>query len=104
MYLLMHAAAQARVVSPHELLDLEAHGRLVGALRDHELAELNAALAELADNSTRAAHSAHIEEVRKVAAGEICPWCGSDLVKRNGKYGAFMGCSAYPRCRFTQDL
>ena len=29
-----------------------------------------------------------------------CPWCGGTLVKRNGKYGSFYGCSNYPQCKF----
>lgn len=28
-----------------------------------------------------------------------CPRCGGELVKRNGKNGAFMGCGNYPKCR-----
>ena len=30
----------------------------------------------------------------------ICPRCGGYLVKRQGKYGSFYGCSNYPRCRY----
>ncbi|MDW0110744.1 NERD domain-containing protein [Sporosarcina aquimarina] len=30
-----------------------------------------------------------------------CPRCASELVQRRGKYGEFVGCSAYPKCRFT---
>ncbi|HLP58013.1 MAG TPA: topoisomerase DNA-binding C4 zinc finger domain-containing protein [Candidatus Deferrimicrobium sp.] len=33
-----------------------------------------------------------------------CPRCSGDLVKRNGKYGFFMGCSRFPQCRFTQPI
>lgn len=33
-----------------------------------------------------------------------CPKCHSDLVKRSGKYGSFMGCSNYPKCRYTKKL
>ena len=33
-----------------------------------------------------------------------CPRCGGILKLRNGKYGAFYGCSNYPRCKFTQDI
>ena len=33
-----------------------------------------------------------------------CPKCGQYLVKRNGKYGAFLGCSGYPGCRYTKDI
>lgn len=32
----------------------------------------------------------------------ICPRCGSKLVKRNGKYGNFIGCSNYPKCRYKK--
>ena len=32
----------------------------------------------------------------------ICPKCGGNLVVRNGKYGSFIGCSNYPKCKFTK--
>ena len=31
----------------------------------------------------------------------ICPKCSGNLVLRNGIYGKFMGCSNYPKCKFT---
>lgn len=31
----------------------------------------------------------------------ICPRCESELVKRKGKFGEFVGCSSYPACRYT---
>ncbi len=33
----------------------------------------------------------------------ICPRCGGKLVRRNGKYGSFIGCSNYPHCRYTRQ-
>ena len=33
----------------------------------------------------------------------ICPQCGGKLVKRNGRYGTFYGCSNYPNCKFTRE-
>ncbi len=30
-----------------------------------------------------------------------CPRCGGMLVKRSGKFGEFIGCSNFPKCRFT---
>nr|WP_320026392.1 NERD domain-containing protein [uncultured Acetobacterium sp.] len=33
-----------------------------------------------------------------------CPRCGGNLVNRNGKYGRFIGCSNYPKCRFTKKI
>lgn len=34
----------------------------------------------------------------------ICPSCGSVMVKRNGKYGPFWGCTSYPGCRHTDKI
>ena len=35
--------------------------------------------------------------------GESCPNCGSDLVKRKSRFGTFfVGCSAFPKCRYIQ--
>ena len=34
----------------------------------------------------------------------VCPFCGSNLVERRGKYGNFIGCTNYPRCRYTKKL
>jgi len=35
----------------------------------------------------------------------VCPGCGEGtLVRRNGPYGAFLGCSRFPRCRQTARL
>ena len=34
--------------------------------------------------------------------GESCPECGSPLVVRKGKYGAFVACSNYPECKYIK--
>ncbi|MDZ4183037.1 MAG: type I DNA topoisomerase [Candidatus Cloacimonadaceae bacterium] len=33
---------------------------------------------------------------------EKCPQCGSALIERTGKFGAFIACSAYPKCKFAK--
>ena len=33
--------------------------------------------------------------------GKICPRCNSELVTRKGKYGSFLGCKNYPKCKYT---
>jgi len=40
------------------------------------------------------------------AAGGTCPepGCGGTLRQRNGRFGPFLGCSNYPRCRHTENL
>ena len=35
---------------------------------------------------------------------EVCPWCGGKLIKRNGRHGEFLGCSTYPKCRYTRNI
>ncbi len=61
--------------------------------------------ANIEDKEARKAHVIKIRENlddknNKIRRGE-CPVCGNALVKRNGKYGSFTGCSNYPKCRFT---
>src|SRR5581483_8003664 len=36
--------------------------------------------------------------------GEECPECGKPLVVRQGKRGAFVGCSGYPSCKFVKNI
>ena len=35
---------------------------------------------------------------------EVCPDCGAKLALKNGKAGAFLGCTQYPSCQFTRPL
>ena len=43
----------------------------------------------------------NINENKEKENNKICPKCGGKLVERKGKYGEFIGCSNYPKCRFT---
>ncbi|HET6654647.1 MAG TPA: type I DNA topoisomerase [Gammaproteobacteria bacterium] len=36
--------------------------------------------------------------------GRQCPDCGSDLIIRRGRYGKFIGCSSYPKCKHIEPL
>lgn len=42
-----------------------------------------------------------VEDKEKIE-NMICPKCGGNLVVRNSKYGTFIGCSNYPKCKFTK--
>lgn len=39
-----------------------------------------------------------------IPIGEACPLCGSELLRRNGRFGEFIACSAYPKCRYTKQI
>jgi DNA topoisomerase-1 len=46
-----------------------------------------------------------MEKVKKeIMTEEICPECGNKLVIRQGRYGDFVACSNYPKCKFTKNL
>lgn len=32
----------------------------------------------------------------------ICPVCGSKLIEKKGRYGDFIGCSHYPKCKYIK--
>lgn len=51
----------------------------------------------------------HVENIRmnlrnmeNSIRNNVCPRCGKELVRRNGKHGQFIGCSGFPRCRFVR--
>jgi DNA topoisomerase-1 len=39
-----------------------------------------------------------------IPTGEKCPECGSELVLRKGKFGEFIACSNYPKCKYTKNI
>jgi len=36
--------------------------------------------------------------------GEECPECGEELVIRTSEFSDFVGCSSYPKCRYTRKI
>lgn len=42
----------------------------------------------------------NLREIQEREKRMICPKCGGKLVERNGKYGKFISCSNYPRCKY----
>lgn len=56
--------------------------------------------------------SIFVKEMRQMYGKQIdmerytCPLCGGKIIKRNGPYGTFLGCSNYriSGCRFTRKL
>ncbi|MCQ2859898.1 type I DNA topoisomerase [Helicobacter pylori] len=35
--------------------------------------------------------------------GESCPKCGGELVKKNSRYGEFIACNNYPKCKYIKQ-
>ncbi len=52
-------------------------------------------------------HTYEEAEKVKVPVEEIdekCPSCSSPLVKRSGRYGKFIACSTFPKCKYTRQF
>ena len=104
--ILRYVESNNHVVYEENLLDV-IDGYKTTYLTDNDV---QAVLAILTSNNIREKVSdrQHVKNLR-IAAREvnatinsgICPKCGGHLIKRNGKYGTFYGCSNYPKCRFT---
>jgi len=39
-----------------------------------------------------------------IPIGEKCPECDSELLKRKGRYGEFIACSNFPKCKYTKNI
>ncbi|HHD72316.1 MAG TPA: type I DNA topoisomerase [Epsilonproteobacteria bacterium] len=39
-----------------------------------------------------------------IPTGEKCPECGSELLLRKGRYGEFIACSNFPKCKYTKNV
>lgn len=48
--------------------------------------------------------SADLEALEKKHSGEKCEKCGSDMAVKNGKFGPFLACSAYPKCKNIKSI
>lgn len=60
------------------------------------------------DNKSTQTDFSHEKDIKKLKKENeekiklnICPKCGGKLVEREGKYGKFIGCSNFPKCRFV---
>lgn len=80
------------------------------ALSMEKINQIKAVIADanITDKSSRRNHNkeAHMKKAdteSKVESG-ICPRCGGNLVERTGRNGKFLGCSNYPKCKYTHNL
>jgi DNA topoisomerase I len=51
-----------------------------------------------------AAQEEQRKEMEKELGLENCPDCGSALIVKRGRYGMFIGCSGYPKCKHIQKI
>ena len=60
--------------------------------------------ANIMSNETNHEHISNVQrnlyEQNQKIQNNICPRCGGQLVPRSSKYGKFVGCSNFPKCRY----
>lgn len=68
-------------------------------------AEAESAIDEgLAGSAVEAAKTEAEDETAPEASEMTCPRCDRELAVREGRYGRFIGCIGFPKCRYTRDL
>ncbi|MCI8589749.1 MAG: NERD domain-containing protein [Clostridiales bacterium] len=64
--------------------------------------------ANIIDTEQRKKHTQKIQERKhsktNYSDAKICPRCSGKLVQKAGKYGMFLGCSQFPKCRYTASI
>lgn len=56
------------------------------------------------DSYKKSEPDAKIIELEKKYSAEICDKCGAPMKVRTGKYGPFLACSAYPKCKNIKNI
>lgn len=62
---------------------------------------------ECSDNNPAAKLRLQLESTntqRKAYDPTICPECGSKLIEKNGRNGKFIGCTGFPKCKYTRSI
>jgi DNA topoisomerase-1 len=44
-----------------------------------------------------------VEVRREVILEDKCPECSHNLARKTGRYGEYIGCTGYPKCRYTKQ-
>lgn len=102
----------SKVFSSHAVLQIEQLLPVIGANKTTYLQNEDVSkIISLLQNSNVRETVKNQEHVRNIKQAErqvkdtinsgICPRCGGTIIKRNGRFGTFYGCSNYPNCKFT---
>lgn len=44
------------------------------------------------------------KEPPKIVEDKLCPQCGGSLIYRQGRYGPFISCGNYPKCKYIESI
>ena len=76
-------------------------------LKKEDLDKIEILIKENKSYQSDFSHTRDIKKLKKENKEKIektiCPRCGGKLVEKEGKYGKFIGCSNFPKCRFIYN-
>ena len=88
---------------------------LLSLIKSFDIILLNFDIAQISDVITKnniidkEKRKNHVKQIRNKIKDDnfkvnnmICPKCGYELILKNGKYGNFIGCSNYPKCKYMK--
>ena len=87
---------KSKIVSFNDLLINEDISKLSNKVLLNNIEDRNLRKRHVRDIRTK------ISNENELAQNMICPRCGSKLIERNGRYGKFIGCSSYPKCKYIK--
>lgn len=106
----LHVECTSHVIYLSELLDVIRRYESALYLNADQIGHVSALLTDrnLTGKVDGSVHARGVYEkqykYKKKLRDGVCPECGGALVKRDGRYGTFLGCSNYPRCKYTYNL
>lgn len=88
---------------------------LLSLIKSFDIILLNFDIAQISDVITKnniidkEKRKNHVKQIKNKIKDDnfkvnnmICPKCGYELILKNGKYGNFIGCSNYPKCKYMK--
>ncbi len=89
------------------LSELKRRPRIIGRDRIVDIADKLMA-SNVTDRSARREHTQYAKQTSHSVSADIskgkCPRCGAQLIVRKSDKGDFVGCSNFPKCRFTCSI
>lgn len=107
----LKVTSQSTVIYTSELLDfIERRRTQILFNLDPLIKKINSRI--IKDDNTNSLHKMYVQNKmlqnknirNNLLNNRKCPDCGGDLIIRQGKYRAFIGCYRYPYCRYTRNL
>ena len=99
---------RTKVIYPDMLYETILIHRGIQKLKEEDIEKICQLLKSksIDDKKERREHINHVKRViEDKAINKVnmkCPYCGSEMVRRTGQFGNFLGCSSFPKCKYTK--